>query len=352
MPIKIHPWPAAIIGCLSLFPLQPKGLQGDPGEKKAVRYRIVAEIGIESVVDDRQKPYQFSSILRADFDAEGNIYVLDYKDVCVKVFDRAGNFKRTILGPGQGPNEIENPYHLQVRRSDRHLFVLHQHGFQIKEFDEFGRGIKSYSLPEQILAFFDFINERLILFVGARKYGEHDFHNLKTLNLGSKQIAQQIAPRSEDLFIGFQRFILKQGVVWTCPGDLMVLEAWDVESGEPLRAIPLPEKHIPFRTTGWGENIQKMRVSNYARPFLIGDDLFIFVTRQIFTKEPRDMFDKPLSRTVTTYRLDKYKLVAESGFTSFDFYVDLLASWKNRILISSSGYDTFPQIKVIEITRE
>jgi hypothetical protein len=339
-----------VVVALCLLPgLEVIGQQANFEESPRVRFRVVAEIGIESATDERQRPYQFSSIRDADFDDEGNIYALDSKDVCVKVFDGTGKFRRTILRQGQGPNEIENPYRIRIRRSDRRLFVLHQHGFQLKEFDELGQEIRSYSLPEQVFGFFEFIGEKRVLYVAARKFGERGYNNLKILNLDSGKLEKELAPRAEDLFIGFQRWVHRDGVIWTCPGDHTALEAWSMGSGEALRTIPLPGKYLPFQTIRWGESIQKMRVFSYAQPFPIGQELFVFVTRQTFSEKPQDMFDRPLTRTVTVYRLENDGLVAAAEFPSFDFYVDIHASRRNRILISSSGYDAFPRIKVLEI---
>lgn len=66
---------------------------------KQTRFSVVSSIGIEAAKENKKKPYQFSSILSADCDSEGNLYVLDYKDVCLKIFDKTGNFLRKILGP-------------------------------------------------------------------------------------------------------------------------------------------------------------------------------------------------------------------------------------------------------------
>ena len=75
-------------------------------------------------------------------DGEGNVYVLDYKDVCVKVFDQSGRFLRKMFRKGRGPEEIEVPYQAVINKYSNHLFVLDMHGYELKEFDlsedEFG----------------------------------------------------------------------------------------------------------------------------------------------------------------------------------------------------------------------
>jgi len=146
---------------------------------KRTRFSVIASIGIEAAKEEKEKPYQFSSILSADCDYEGNLYILDYKDVCLIISDKTGNFLRKILGPGQGPNEVLKPLRLKIQKATKRVFVLYQNGFQIKEFDDFGNFVQSYPLPEQMYDFFDFIDENRLLFVAGAKYGEKGHNNIK-----------------------------------------------------------------------------------------------------------------------------------------------------------------------------
>jgi hypothetical protein len=325
------------------------------GTARQIRFSLVANIGIEEARSEDDRPYQFSSILSADFDAEGNIYVLDYKDACVKVFDKNGRFLRRILRPGQGPNEVENPYRIKIYRAGKRVLVMHKNGFQIKEFDDLGNFVRSYNLPEQMYGYYDFISENCLLFVASGKYGEKEFNNFKIFSLETQRIEREFAPTNREYFTSFQKFVVKGGIVWTCPGDFMELEAYDLKTGARRKTIDLPEKYIPVQVLKWqrnGQGIQKLRVSNYAQPFLIGQKLYVVVTRQKFAQESPNtpnMQDRPLKRTVKVYQLENERLIEVPGFPSFDSYVDFLASWQNRIVISSSFYDTYPQIKILEI---
>jgi hypothetical protein len=73
------------------------------------------------------------------------------------------------------------------------------------------------------------------------------------------------------------------------------------------------------------------------------------VTRQTFTKEPIDLLDKPLTRDIKLYRLADDRLVEEKGLPDFDFLPEFLASWEDKILVSSSGYDLYPRLMVLEL---
>jgi hypothetical protein len=179
--------------------------------------------------------------------------------------------------------------------------------------------------------------------------------NFKIFNLDTQKIEREFAPTTRDYFTSFQRFIVKDGIVWTCPGDFMELEAYYLKTGVKRKTIALPEKYIPFRVLKWqrgGQGIQKLRLSNYAQPFLLGQELYVFVTRQQFAPESPNTpntLDRPLERSVKVYRFENERLIEVPGFPSFNFYVDFLASCQNRIVISSSFYDAFPQIVIVEI---
>jgi len=291
----------------------------------------------------------FSSIVSADFDAEGNIYVLDWREACVKIFDRAGLFRSCFLSPGQGPEEAQHPLRLKVSPDGKRIFVLHQNGFQIKEFDASGKLVRTHPLPKQMFGSFDVLGGHSLLFVDGLPYGEKTFANLKVYSLGEKKFEKEIGLTNIDYFTGYQRFVVRNGIVWTCPGDLMDVVAYDLGSGRRHKTLHLPEKYRPSQVIRWGENIQKIRVWNYAQPFACAGDIYVLVTRQKFTPQPQDLFDRPLSRTTTLYRLDGERLVKAPDLPAFDFYPEFLSAGDKRVLISSSPSDLYPQLVILEL---
>lgn len=68
--------------------------------------------------------YAFSQIRHFAVDDAGAIYVLDYKDAHVKVFDASGKYLRTIGRKGQGPGELEAPRSVSIDRAAGELAVL------------------------------------------------------------------------------------------------------------------------------------------------------------------------------------------------------------------------------------
>lgn len=68
--------------------------------------------------------YAFSQIRHFAVDDSGAIYVLDYKDAHVKVFEASGKYLRTIGRKGQGPGELEAPRSVSIDRAAGELAVL------------------------------------------------------------------------------------------------------------------------------------------------------------------------------------------------------------------------------------
>jgi hypothetical protein len=63
---------------------------------------------------DGQPEYMFSYIRSIAVDEEERIYVLDWKEALVKVFDLNGKYLKTIGKKGQGPGEFQSPLTLMI----------------------------------------------------------------------------------------------------------------------------------------------------------------------------------------------------------------------------------------------
>jgi len=86
---------------------------------------------------DAVDPY----ILNRPFDLKitdnGNLHVLDWGDTCIKVYDRDGQWLRTIGGPGQGPGELQTPAYFDISHDD-HLYLLDMRNRRISLLDSHG----------------------------------------------------------------------------------------------------------------------------------------------------------------------------------------------------------------------
>ena len=64
--------------------------------------------------DEEGEEFIFSQTRSVQVDEEENIYVLDLKEVCVKVFDKNGKHLRTFGERGQGPGELQYPSRMHL----------------------------------------------------------------------------------------------------------------------------------------------------------------------------------------------------------------------------------------------
>ncbi len=322
--------------------------------KSQLQFKVIAEIGIEGAITKEEEPYQFSSIRSVACDEEGNIYVLDYKDVCVKVFDKNGRFLQKILTSGQGPGEIMNPYSVKVNKFRNSLFVLHEHGFRLKEFDVNGNYLNYYTLPEQVVHYFDFLDSNTVVYVAMGKYGEDGYKSIKILDLESLEIIQEFAPTNRHSLInGYQRFVDDNDILWTCPVDMMELVGFDLKTGDIRRQAPLNIRYIPYqiirKELAPGTGYESARTYNFAQPFFIDDLIFIFLTQQEFPEDSTEEISPPNKRTIKVYRFENSDLAEAGDFPDFDFFIDVQATWRNRIIVSSSSYDLIPKIIILEV---
>ncbi len=88
----------------------------------------------------------FNQIQTIAVDAQENIFVLDYKESNVKVFDKNGKYLRTIGRKGQGPGEFDGPAVMGFDRASGALLVLESGARRISCFDPQGKFIKAMSL--------------------------------------------------------------------------------------------------------------------------------------------------------------------------------------------------------------
>ena len=88
----------------------------------------------------------FSDIRGIQADSDGNIYVLDYQAIEVRVFDPDGEYLRTIARRGQGPGEIMEANGILL--SGDTLLWMHDHGqYMIIGVDPQGVEVRRFPKP-------------------------------------------------------------------------------------------------------------------------------------------------------------------------------------------------------------
>lgn len=98
----------------------------------------------------------FAELTSVDVDSNGTIYILDRKDIKVKIFDREGNFVRKFGKDGQGPGEMNLPITIQVLSNDElvvsdaltgKLMYFTLKGEFIREMSTAAKTILGFTLP-------------------------------------------------------------------------------------------------------------------------------------------------------------------------------------------------------------
>lgn len=88
----------------------PKKPSPPPGMPTELILKEDLSIGVK----EGQEEYMFLDPVDMDVDDKGNIYVLDRKAFHIKVFDKDGQFVRTIGKKGQGPGEVQRPRDIDI----------------------------------------------------------------------------------------------------------------------------------------------------------------------------------------------------------------------------------------------
>ncbi len=140
-----------------------------------------------------------------------------------------GRFIKKIFREGRGPQEIINAVRVVINKFTGNMFVLQENGYKLKEFDSSGKHIKSYSLPEQILYYFEFIGKNRVIYISHVRPTEKVYNNFKLVNLKTLKIEKEFDSTDRDFVInGGIRFERKDGIIWTCRGDEMRLVGYDL----------------------------------------------------------------------------------------------------------------------------
>ncbi len=107
-----------------------------------------------------REEYMFSEVISITTDDEERIYILDYKENSVKIFNKDGLFVRKFGRPGQGPGEFHLPRFVMVSGPGE---ILVQNFNRIEYFSLEGEHKKSFSTAKARLLTVDFDSEGNIL---------------------------------------------------------------------------------------------------------------------------------------------------------------------------------------------
>ena len=86
-------------------PEKPSLLPGIPSRMKIEKELVIGE-------SRGRDEYMFGEARGVAVDDSGRIFVLDYKRLCIRVFDKNGAYLKTLGKKGQGPGELQTPQHI------------------------------------------------------------------------------------------------------------------------------------------------------------------------------------------------------------------------------------------------
>lgn len=97
-----------------------------------------------------QKEYMFSRISGIAVDNEERIYVLDYKEAQIRVFDINGDYLKTIGRAEQGPGELASPHSICLTEQGQ-IMIQDLNNHRMLFFSLDGKYLKSISTAELIM---------------------------------------------------------------------------------------------------------------------------------------------------------------------------------------------------------
>jgi len=105
-------------------------------------FGLEEDLTIENVEED--EGFMFQDIMHLAVDEEENIYASDSKAAFIKVFDKSGNYLRTIGKKGQGPGEFLYPFQILIMPQGE-LMVNDIYQLRIHFFSLEGKFLRQFS---------------------------------------------------------------------------------------------------------------------------------------------------------------------------------------------------------------
>jgi hypothetical protein len=101
-------------------------------KKEPKEFLLDEELSIGNDTDDN---YIFGKVRKIALDSQENIYVLDSRRYCVKIFDKKGVFRRSVSRKGEGPGEIARPIDLVVDDKNKIISILDSKNMKIARYN-------------------------------------------------------------------------------------------------------------------------------------------------------------------------------------------------------------------------
>ncbi len=163
-----------------------KGVKVIKNPKEPLYGNITFELEEDlSIGNEDDENYLFYKVGDIQVDTDGNIYVLDSGNHRLQVFNKNGNYIRTLGKRGQGPGEFNTPVRLQLDDKKGNIYVADNILRKIIIFDKEGKYIDKDIPLVEILSDFCLDSESSIW---GKFYfpGMDTYHFIKKVNLTGK----------------------------------------------------------------------------------------------------------------------------------------------------------------------
>lgn len=252
-----------------------------------VTYQLEEELSIgEEEVDENYMFNQPRSVKAAE---DGSIYVLDGRDICIKVYDREGKYLRTIGRQGQGPGEFSSGSLYFDIGSDEKIYIMDCRNSCVIIMDKDGAFIHSFRLPGRLFGEMETDKNNFIYFERkfrdeeARKTSIHRYNSTgdEILNYGTFKIVQPVIQRRTKTSISSTVSRIAATTVWTVDQEGKLYAGY----GDKYQiSVYNPNGSLSFK---FGRDYPPIANKNYdgtpLRPKYIG--VFNVITRHWFFGE-------------------------------------------------------------------
>ena len=223
--------------------------------EKTVTFEEEMTIGEKDEKGEMQlyKPSQFT------VDSADNIYISDRADQAIKIFDRNGNYQKTIGRKGEGPGEFLRISRMAFLPDGRLLVMdwrakrtslfnkdgefMQSYKWQASHFDVYLTSESSYTIneflfgvkPRLFIIIHDFSGKKLVSF------GEFTPFTMKVLRLRDTTFSISFPYEPQSIFAGDQ----ERQWLYHCLNDKYLIEVYN-RNGKLFRKMDRPYEPVPF----------------------------------------------------------------------------------------------------------
>ena len=140
--------------------------------------------------DDGTEEYWFNDIADIDVDSNGNIYVADYRESRIKIYNAEGKFLKTIGRKGQGPGDFQALWKIFIDRND-YLYASDVTLRKLSVFDPEGQYVATYDFPKIGYSVRDFYVDKdghFLLIESSLERREKERRTISEINMYSKDL--------------------------------------------------------------------------------------------------------------------------------------------------------------------